>query len=105
LHSISASLDPLIFPGAAQKSRHHPLGGKKTLQCPWASKKTKKTLVIGVDIGLEDSFSMALCNLVGMLSYRYLFTTKLDDWMINTLQPLMGYIPSLSYLGCGWLHF
>jgi hypothetical protein len=83
----------------------HPLGGKKTLQCPWASKKTKKTLVLGVDIGLEDSVSMALCNLVGMLSYRYLFTTKLDDWMINTLQPLLGYVPSLSYLGRGWLHF
>jgi hypothetical protein len=55
--------------------------GERNSSTPWASKKTKKKLVLGVDISLEDSVSMALCSLVGRLSYRHLCTTDLDDWM------------------------
>ena len=48
---------------------------------------------------------MALCSLVGKISYRYLYNLDLDTWMHNTWRPILGYIPSLSHLGQGWLHF
>jgi hypothetical protein len=89
---------------AAGTSQRIPLGGKKTSQRPWVSKKSKKKLVLGVDIGLADSVSMALCSLVGRLSYRHLCNTNLLIWMTNTWKPLLGYVPSLSHLGHGWIY-
>jgi hypothetical protein len=48
---------------------------------------------------------MALCSLVGRLSYKHLCTTDLDVWMEKTWRPLLGYVPSLSHLGRGWIYF
>ena len=60
---------------------------------------------MGVDIRLEDSISMVLCSLMGRLSYKHLYNTNLYTWMTKTWMPLLGYVPSLSHLGCGWLYF
>jgi hypothetical protein len=68
-------------------------------------KKTKKKLVIGSYIGLEETVSMALCSLVGRISYRHLCNTNLETWMDKTWRPILGYVPSLSHLGQGWLYF
>jgi hypothetical protein len=48
---------------------------------------------------------MALCSLVGRLSYKHLCNTDLDDWMVKAWRPLLGYTPSLSCLEHGWLYF
>jgi hypothetical protein len=101
----STSFEPPRIPRITRKTCAHTFGGKKPTQRPWVSKKTKKKLVLGADIGLEDFVSMALCSLVGRLSYRHLCTTYLEDWVEKTWRPLLGYVPTFSHLGCGWIYF
>jgi hypothetical protein len=48
---------------------------------------------------------MALCSLVGRISYKHLCKTDLDVWMNISWRPLLGYVPPLSHLGRGWLYF
>jgi hypothetical protein len=48
---------------------------------------------------------MALCSLVGRLSYRHLCSSDLATWMTNSWRPVVRYVPTLTPLGRGWLHF
>jgi hypothetical protein len=91
--------------GAAHKTCSQTPGRKKPSSRPWVPKKTKKKLVLGADIGLKESVSMALCSLVGRISYRHLCNLDLDTWMVTTWRPILGYVPILSQLGRGWLYF
>jgi hypothetical protein len=61
----STIFEPSTSTGTTRKNHTPTLGGKKSIQRPWASKKTKKKLVLGADIKLEDYVSMALCSVVG----------------------------------------
>jgi hypothetical protein len=38
----------------------------------WKPNKTKRKMVMGVDVGLEESVQLSLCTLVGRISYRSL---------------------------------
>jgi len=64
-----------IFPqvGVARKLT----GGKKSNIKQCISNKSKRKLMLGADIGLEDSVSLALCTLVGCLSYRSMCKTSI----------------------------
>jgi hypothetical protein len=72
-----ATLGPVGTSGFKHSARARTTRGRKLTLRLWCSKKTKKRMVLGVDIGLEDSVSMALCSLVVRLSYRHLCSTDL----------------------------
>jgi hypothetical protein len=38
---------------------------------------------IGLDVGLEETCRMALCGLVGRLSYSYLSKGPIEDWVLK----------------------
>jgi hypothetical protein len=47
----------------------------------WATKKTIRRMVLGSDIGLEDTCRMALCGIVGRFAYSNLNAEKLSVWL------------------------
>jgi hypothetical protein len=71
----------------------------------WKVKKTKRRMVMGVDVGLEESCNLSLCALVGRLSYRSLCNHPIIDWMQISWVPLLGYYPDLLTLSRGWFGF
>jgi hypothetical protein len=48
---------------------------------------------------------MALCGLVGRVSYHYLMQEPIQEWMEKTWSPILGYTPLLTFLEKGWLGF
>jgi hypothetical protein len=38
-------------------------------------------MVLGSDVGLEETCRLALCGLVGRLSYSYLFNSPVLEWI------------------------
>jgi hypothetical protein len=71
----------------------------------WKVKKTKRRMVMGVDVGLEESCNLSLCALVGRLSYRSLCKQPITDWMQSSWVLLLGYSPELLTLSRGWFGF
>ena len=63
------------------------------------------SLVLGMDIGLEDSCSLAMCALVGMLVYFLFCKISVAEWMKVTWEPILGYAPELLMLPRGWFGF
>jgi hypothetical protein len=79
-----------------------PNGRKRKL---WKPNKVTKKLVLGSDIGLEETCHMALCGLVGRVSYHYLPQEPLQAWMEKTWSPILGYSSEVIFLAKGWLGF
>jgi hypothetical protein len=79
-----------------------PTGRRRRL---WKPNKVPRKLVLGSDIGLKETCHMALCGLVGRVSYHYLPQEPLQEWMEKTWQPILGYSPNIIYLEKGWLAF
>jgi hypothetical protein len=75
------------------------LSGCKT---PWKPNKTRRRLVMGSDVGLEESVCLSLCGLVGRISYHSLCKCSLSDWISDTWFPLIGYVSDLISLSHGW---
>jgi hypothetical protein len=71
----------------------------------WKANKSKRRMVMGEDIGLEESCNLSLCALVGRLSYRSMCKLPISDWMQSTWVPLLGYLPELLTLPRGWYGF
>ena len=71
----------------------------------WKANKKAKRLVLGNDVGLEDTCRMELCALVGWISYISLSNVSLEVWIRNQWLPLLGYSPEVIYLTKGWLGF
>jgi hypothetical protein len=71
----------------------------------WRPKRTKCKLVLGMDIGLEESCNLALCALVGRLAYRSRCLIPLEDWVLRNWEPLLGYSPEVLSLPRGWMGF
>jgi hypothetical protein len=46
---------------------------------------------------------MALCSLVGRVSYKSLSKGSLEDWIKHQWVPILGYFPELIYMTKGWL--
>jgi hypothetical protein len=64
-----------------------------------------KKLHLGSDVGLEETFRMALCSLVDRVSYHYLEQEPFQAWMEKYWVPTLGYSPKVLYLVKGWLGF
>jgi hypothetical protein len=62
-------------------------------------------MVLGMDIGLEDSCSLTMCALVGRLAYRFLCKLSVMEWMQATWEPILGYSSELLTLPRGWFGF
>jgi hypothetical protein len=72
----------------------------------WKPKRTRRRLVLGMDVGLEESCTLVMCVLVGRFAYRSRCTTTIEDWVQRVWEPLVGYIPEvLMLLGAGWVLF
>jgi hypothetical protein len=68
----------------------------------WKPNKTKHRLIMGSDVGLEESVCLSLCGLVGRISYRTLCKCSLPDWITGAWLPLLGYVPEIISLSHGW---
>jgi len=62
-------------------------------------------MVLEFDIGLEETYRMALCGLVGRVSYNYLSKVPILVWVEQHWAPILGYAPEILYLTKGWLGF
>jgi hypothetical protein len=62
-------------------------------------------MVLGSDIGLEDTCRLALCGPVGRFAYGNLCKEKLLVWVEQVWVPILGYTPEIIYLTKGWLGF
>ena len=59
-------------------------------------------MVLGTDVGLEDTCILAICGLVGKLSYSYLAKNAMTEWTKLNWVPVLGYEPELLCLTKGW---
>jgi hypothetical protein len=71
----------------------------------WKPKRTKHSLVLGMDIGLEYSCSLTMCALVGRMTYRHYCKRSVVEWMKASWEPIMGYSVELLMLPRGWFSF
>jgi hypothetical protein len=71
-------------------------------QKQWTSNKVTKKMVLGSDVGLEDTCRLALCALVGRFAYGHLCSEKTPAWSERTWSPVLGYSPELLHLSKGW---
>jgi hypothetical protein len=62
-------------------------------------------MVLGSDVGLVETCSLALCGLVGRLSYRYLCNESIPEWVEHNWKRELGYAPEIRYLTKGWYGF
>jgi len=69
----------------------------------WLPKQTRKKMVLGDDLGLEEVTNLSLNALVGRFSYRRHCTNPLYNWVKNHWFPILGYVPVVFYLLWGWL--
>jgi hypothetical protein len=71
----------------------------------WRAKKHVHKMVLGADVGLPETCGLALCGLVGRLSYPNLCKLPITDWVNLTWKPILGYTPEVVFLNNGWLGF
>jgi hypothetical protein len=71
----------------------------------WRPKKIVHKMALGSDVGLPESCNLALCGLVGRLSYNYLCKVSILDWVDLSWKPLLGYAPEVIFLTKGWMGF
>jgi hypothetical protein len=67
-----------------------PSGFKRKL---WKPNKAAEKLLLGSDVGLEETCQMALCGFVRHISYHYLAQEPLQAWMEKFWLPSLGYLP------------
>jgi hypothetical protein len=82
-----------------------PRGGGNFCMNSWSPNRSKHKLVLGEDVGLEETVNMELCSLVGRLSYRSMCRTSIMTWVQSTWFPLLGYAPEVIYMMGGWFGF
>jgi hypothetical protein len=78
-----------------------PQGGRRL----WRPNKAVQKMVLGSDVGLDETCRLLMCNLVGRLSYRNLGILTLPVWVEQVWTPLLGYTPKLLTLTKAWFGF
>jgi hypothetical protein len=68
----------------------------------WKPKKQRRRLVIGMDVGLEETCQLSLCALVGRFAYKSRCSTTFKDWMQTHWFSILGYLPKHWTLNFGW---
>jgi len=71
----------------------------------WVLNHSKRKLMLGEDVGLEDTISLAFFTLVGRFSYKNMCKMLLEDWVSDHWSSLLGYNPYVFYLTKGWSGF
>jgi hypothetical protein len=66
-------------------------------------KHTVKRLLLGADVGLEDSCRMAICGLVGRMEYNNLFVENFTVWIKQIWVPVLGYLSEIIFLTKVWV--
>jgi len=66
---------------------------------------SRRKMVLGDDLGLDEVISLALNALVGHFSYRSRYSTPLSAWVKLHWLPILGYEPEVFYLSRGWFDF
>jgi hypothetical protein len=61
----------------------------------WTSNKITRKMVLGSDVGLEDTCQLVLCALVGRFAYGHLCSEKTLAWSERIWLPVLGYSPKL----------
>jgi hypothetical protein len=79
------------------KEMHH----KKVSQA-WKPKKVRHRLVIGMDVGLEETCKLSLCALVERFAYKSRRIITFLTWMQLTWLPIIGYEHEFLTLPYGW---
>jgi hypothetical protein len=69
---------------------------------PWKPKKVRRRLVIGMDVGLEETCQLSLCALVGRFAYKSQSILSFSEWMQKTWLPIIGYASEHLTLPYGW---
>jgi hypothetical protein len=87
--------------GTAPKSGSQRLFAKK----PWPPNRSRRKMILGDDLGLEEATNLALNALVGRFSYRRRCITPLFSWVKTHWFPILGYVPEVFYLPRGWFGF
>lgn len=67
----------------------------------WNPKKARRRLVIGMDVGLKETYQLSLCALVGRFAYKSKCSLSFTDWMKDVWNPIIGYVPTYLKLPCG----
>jgi hypothetical protein len=62
-------------------------------------------MVLGSNIGLEDTYTLAVYGLVGRFAYGNLCVEKLIVWLERVWSPVLGYLLEVFYLTKGWMGF
>jgi hypothetical protein len=91
----------VVIEGLVERKRHLP----KRIQKAWKPKRIKCSLVLEMDVGLEDLCSLALYALVGRLAYRHFYFSSVTAWMETTWALVLGYSPTLLTMLRGWFDF
>jgi hypothetical protein len=71
----------------------------------WKPNKRIRRMVLGLDVGLEETCRLAMCGLVGRLSYSYLVDSPVRGWITKSWVPILGYEPEMFVLTKGWMGF
>jgi hypothetical protein len=71
----------------------------------WRPNKKVRRMVLGDDVGLEETCRLSLCGLVGRLSYSYLADRPVSDWVLLNWVPILGYALEMLHLTKGWMGF
>jgi len=67
--------------------------------------RSKRKIMLGEDVRLEDTVSLAFFTLVGRFSYKNRCKMSLEDWVSDHCSPLLGYKPNVFYFTKGWFGF
>jgi len=62
-------------------------------------------MVLGADVGLQETCRLAMCGSVGRLSYAYLSDCSVPAWIQKTWEPILVYLSEIHYLTKGWIGF
>lgn len=59
----------------------------------WKLKRQRRRLVIGMDVGLQDTCQRSLCALVGCFVYKTCCAIPFAEWMRSHWTSICGYVP------------
>jgi len=87
------------------KNYFFPTKSSRVRRKAWKPNKRARRMVLGSDVGLEESCRLALCGLVGRLSYSHITNSSVQGWITQFWAPLLGYESEMLCLTKGWFGF
>jgi hypothetical protein len=101
LEIFSKRLDKGGIGSSREALRVKDINHKRTMRA-WKPKKSRRRLVIGMDVSLVETCRLSLCALVGRIANKTRSAITLGEWMKKAWVPIIGYSPEFSLLPRGW---